>query len=64
EGIVYKGENKEGFIVFDPIDPEENEVQLQIRDFVLEYDENNWPSKMIDLSFFFKREVEGKRASQ
>lgn len=57
DGPVFKGDKKEGYLVFDPLDPEVREVTLVFRGFVLQYDANNWPAKTTDLSFRFKNEL-------
>jgi len=57
EGQIFKGDKKEGFIVFDPLDETVKEVKLEIRDFILKYDSNNWPQQKIDIFFPFKREL-------
>ncbi len=58
DGPVYKGDNKEGFIVFDPLPEQVNQITLTLKDFVLQYDANDWPQKKIDISFTFNRELE------
>jgi hypothetical protein len=57
EGQIFKGDKKEGFLVFDPLDETVEEVTLTLREFVLRYDSNNWPQDKIDISFTFKREL-------
>lgn len=57
EGQIFKGDKKDGFIVFDPLDENIKEVNLKLRDFVLKYDSNNWPQEKTDISFIFKREL-------
>ncbi|MFZ5516498.1 MAG: hypothetical protein ACOY90_07650 [Candidatus Zhuqueibacterota bacterium] len=56
EGQVFKGSNREGFLVFDPLDPSIKDVTLTLREFVVQYDANNWPQKTIDIVFPFGRE--------
>jgi len=55
DGPLFKGDKKEGFLVFDPLDPSVREAELILKDFVLEYDVTDWPSKTIDISFKFKK---------
>lgn len=57
EGQIFKGDKKEGFIVFDPLNENVKEVELTLGDFVLKYDANNWPQEKTDISFTFKREL-------
>ena len=57
DGQIFKGDKKDGFIVFDPLDETVKEMMLEINDFVLKYDSNNWPQEKINLSFSFKREL-------
>jgi len=56
EGQVFKGSNREGFLVFDPLDPSIKDITLTLKEFVIQYDANNWPQKTIDLVFPFTRE--------
>ena len=58
DGKVFKGDMKEGFLAFDPLDPKVKKVQLILRDFVLRYDANDWPTELIDLTFPFDRHIE------
>jgi hypothetical protein len=57
EGQIFKGDKKDGFIVFDPLDESVKEVELKIIDFVFKYDSNNWPQEKINISFTFNREL-------
>jgi hypothetical protein len=59
-GPVFKGDLKEGFLVFDPLDPKVKRVTLVLKDFVLEYSANDWPSKKEDIKFVFDRVYELK----
>lgn len=54
-GPVFKGDRKEGFLVFDPLDPSVKRVTLVLKDFVLEYSATDWPSKSADIRFTFDR---------
>lgn len=56
EGPIFKGDKKEGFLVFDPLNEVVKEVTLTLKDFILKYDANNWPQEKIDMSFTFSRE--------
>lgn len=56
EGQVFKGDKRDGFLVFDPLDSSIKEVTLTLNEFVTQYDANNWPQKTIDIEFPFTRE--------
>jgi hypothetical protein len=53
DGQIFKGDSKEGMLVFDPLHPAVKTLELTLVDFVLEYDANNWPSKTQDFVFKF-----------
>lgn len=57
EGPIFKGDKKDGFLVFDPLNETITEVTLTLKDFVLRYDANNWPHEKIDIPFTFEREL-------
>ncbi len=52
---IYKGDSRDGLIVFDPIVDEIENIKINVNKFVLGYDENNEPSDFCDLVFFFKQ---------
>lgn len=52
---IYKGDSRDGLIVFDPIVDEVGDLKVTVNDLVLEYDENNDPSRFIDVFFYFKQ---------
>jgi hypothetical protein len=52
---IYKGDSREGLIIFDPIVDNVEKLKISVRDFVIGYDENNDPSDFIDLTFYFKQ---------
>ncbi len=52
---VYAGDNREGFVVYDPLDETVQQTKLVFQDFILGYDENNEPSEFTTISFYFKR---------
>jgi hypothetical protein len=58
DGKAFKGDVKEGFMAFDPLDSRVKKVRLELRDFVLAYDANNWPAETADLIFPFNRKIE------
>ena len=55
---IFKGENYGGFIVFDPVYPETEEVVLILKDFVLRFGAFDKPVEKRDLRFVFKHKVE------
>lgn len=52
---LYKGDNREGLIVFDPLSEGVERVKVVLKNFIVGYDENNMPSDFIDINFYFKR---------
>jgi len=50
---IYKGDSRDGLIVFDPVVESVNKMKITIKNFVLAYDENNDPSEFTDLVFSF-----------
>ncbi|MCX6138931.1 MAG: DUF4159 domain-containing protein [Ignavibacteriales bacterium] len=52
---VFRGEVRDGLIVFDPLSNEVDQLRLDFKDFILGYDENNTPSEFGNYSFYFKR---------
>ena len=57
---IFKGENYGGFIVFDPVYPETEEVVLTLKDFVLRFGAFDKPVEKQDLRFAFKHKVEDR----
>ena len=57
DGPVFKGDTKEGMLVFDPLHASVKSIELTFQDFVLEYDANNWPAKTENFVFKFTREM-------
>ena len=57
---IFKGENYGGFIVFDPVYPETEEVVLTLKDFVLRFGAFDKPVEKRDLRFVFKHKVENR----
>ena len=55
---IYKGENYSGFIVFEPLADEVEEVRLHIRDFILKFNAFDQPLQTFDLDFRFVRQIE------
>lgn len=54
---VFRGDVRDGLIVFDPLVDDVEQVKLVLNDFILGYDENNQPSEFATLSFYFRRTV-------
>ena len=55
---IFKGENYGGFIVFDPVYAESEEVILHLRNFVLRFGAFDIPEETRDLRFAFRHRVE------
>lgn len=53
---IFRGDVRDGLIVFDPLAEGVEQVKLTVKDFILGYDENNQPSEFTTLNFYFKRE--------
>jgi hypothetical protein len=53
---IFRGDVRDGLIVFDPLVDEVEQVKLTIKDFILGYDENNQASEFTTLNFYFARE--------
>ena len=54
---IFKGENYGGYIVFDPVYPETEEVTLTLKDFVLRFGAFDQPVEKRDLRFDFNHQV-------
>ena len=52
---IYKGDSRDGLVVYDPIVDKVEKLKINISKFITGYDENNEPSDFIDLNFFFKQ---------
>lgn len=59
---IYKGDSRDGLIVFDPIVDKVEKLKITISKFITGYDENNEPSDFLDLVFFFKQVPLDKQA--
>lgn len=53
---IFRGDVRDGLIVFDPLVDEVEQVKLTFKDFILGYDENNQASEFTTLNFYFRRE--------
>jgi hypothetical protein len=51
---VYKGDSRDGLIVFNPIVDDVEKLKITVKDFVTGYDENNEPSEFQDLFYSSK----------
>jgi len=52
---IYKGDSRDGLIVFDPVSDNIGKLKLSIDKFVTSYDENNDPAEFANLEFYFKQ---------
>ncbi|CUS85917.1 hypothetical protein JGI16_10876, partial [Candidatus Kryptonium thompsonii] len=52
---LYKGDSREGLVVFDPLSEGVERIKVVLKNFIVGYDENNVPSDFIDINFYFKR---------
>ena len=52
---VFRGDVRDGLIVFDPLVDEVERIRLTFNDFILEYDENNQASEFTSMDFYFRR---------
>lgn len=52
---IYKGDSRDGLVVFDPVEESVSSLKISVKDFILEYDENNEPSAYKDFVFYFKQ---------
>ncbi len=52
---VFRGDVRDGLIVFDPLTDGVEQVKLDLKNFIVGYDENNQPSEFVNLTFYFKR---------
>jgi hypothetical protein len=59
--LVFKGDDYSGYLIFEALNPDVTEVQLQISDFVRQFDEANNATQTTDLSFHFHRIIEKRR---
>lgn len=53
---IFRGDVRDGLIVFDPLAEEVEQIKLTFKDFILGYDENNQASEFTTLNFYFTRE--------
>ncbi len=58
---IFKGENYNGFIVFDSLGKDVERVRFRIKDFVLKFDAFDRPLDKSDFSFDFRRKIETKK---
>jgi hypothetical protein len=62
---IYKGDSRDGLVVYDPIVESVKKVRLSMDKFIIGYDENNDPSDFIDLVFYFKQiPIDSEKISQ
>ena len=53
---VFRGDQHSGFLAFDPVPQDVNEITLKINAFVLSFDANDQPERTVDCEFRFKVE--------
>jgi hypothetical protein len=56
--IIFKGEHYSGFLVFDPLHPKVEKVQLVLKQFATNFDAFNRPTQTIEIPFHFTHKVE------
>ncbi|MHC1736771.1 MAG: DUF4159 domain-containing protein [Ignavibacteriaceae bacterium] len=54
---IYKGDTRDGLIIFDPVADNIEKLKISIDRFVVSYDENNDPAEFANLEFYFKQVV-------
>lgn len=52
---VYKGDSRDGLVVFDPLVDDVERIKIDVKKFITAYDENNEPSEFKDMVFYFKQ---------
>jgi len=52
---IFRGDSREGLVVYDPLAEGVGKVRLTFKNFILGYDENNEPNEFVTLTFYFKR---------
>jgi len=52
---VFRGDVRDGLIVFDPLVDGVERIRMTFNDFVLGYDENNQASELTSMNFYFRR---------
>jgi hypothetical protein len=52
---LFRGDTRQGLLVFDPIPEEAEKIKLHVKNFIVAYDENNEPNEFVDIIFFFKK---------
>ena len=55
--MIFSGQEREGYIVFYPLDFDVEDFEIHIRDMVLRFDYRNRPVETIDIAYPFTREV-------
>ncbi|KAB2923657.1 MAG: DUF4159 domain-containing protein [Bacteroidetes bacterium] len=62
---IFRGDVRDGLVVFDPLVEEVEQVKVTMKDFILGYDENNQASEFEDIAFYFtKRKFESPAAAK
>jgi hypothetical protein len=52
---LFRGDNRQGILVFDPLSEDVEKIKLKIDKFILGYDENNEANEFTDVIAYFKR---------
>ena len=55
--ILFSGQEKEGYIVFPPLDDDVEELAVTLKGIVLRFNYANEPTETVDLTYSFVREV-------
>ena len=50
---VFKGDQRAGLLVFDPLSEDAAEIRLEVKEFVLSFDANGNPEETVDVEFTF-----------
>jgi hypothetical protein len=53
---IYKGDSREGLLVYDPIQESVEKIKIDVKNFILSYNENNEPNEFKDLVFYFAQQ--------
>ena len=62
--IIFKGEHYSGYLVFDPLHPKVEKVQLVLKQFAVNFDAFNRPTQTVEIPFYFTHKVEKQRGRE
>ena len=54
---IFSGQEAEGFVVFPPLDPDVNAIEVLVQDAVLRFDFRNEPVETVDIPYRFTRDI-------